>query len=165
MRKLLVLVVIVFLAGCMTVKTYEIEKPRVDTEVKGNQGYLTGSSKEEPKESRLGDTRTISVVELDFGYGKAKGQEPVSKEVVVEEEIYIEEPQSIEDVSFDIEEAPSQMRYESYTVAKNDTLQKISLKFYGTTRKWKKIYDANQDVIKDPNRVYPGKTIKIPLLD
>ncbi len=165
MKKLLALLVIVFLAGCMRVKTYEIEKPRVDTQVRGNQGYIGGSPKEEPKENRLGETRTISVLEFDFGYGKEKPRKSACEEFVVEEEIDVVEPQDIEDVSFDVEEAPQAMRYESYIIQKDDTLQKISLKFYGTTRKWQKIYNANQDVIKDPNRLYPGKTIKIPVLD
>ena len=135
MRKLWILVVIVFLLGCMTIKTYEIEKPRVDTEVSGNQGYISGSGKAEAKESRLGDTRKISVVELDFGYDKPdEAKEVVSEEVIVEEEVYIEEPLE-EDYPVEIEEPVVSQRYQSYTIQKNDTLQKISLKFYGTTRK------------------------------
>jgi len=169
MRKLCLLMLVVFLVGCFTVRTYEIEKPRVDTEIEGNQGYLSGSSSQAPQENKLGDTRKISVVELDFGYGKAKTseEEVVSEEVIVQEDIYVDESENIEveDVYFEVEESPEQIRYESYTVQKNDTLQKISMKFYGTTRKWKKIYDANTDVLKNPDRVYPGKTIRIPLLD
>ncbi|MBF0595345.1 MAG: LysM peptidoglycan-binding domain-containing protein, partial [Candidatus Omnitrophica bacterium] len=49
-----------------------------------------------------------------------------------------------------------------YKVEKDDTLQKISKKVYGSYSKWTKIYDANKDVIKDPNRLKPGITLKIP---
>jgi len=52
---------------------------------------------------------------------------------------------------------------EKYTVQKGDTLQKISKKFYGTTKKWQKIYAANQDTLKGPNKIYPGQTIDVPL--
>ena len=161
MKRILVLALIVFLAGCMTVRTYEIEKPRVDTDIKGNQGFLSGAPTEEQKENRLGDTRTISVLELEFRPGKKEAEleeEAASQDVVVEEEIYVEE---VEDV---YSEELIEPEYKYYTVQKNDTLQKISSKFYGTTRKWKKIYDANTDVIKNPDRLYPGTEIRIPVL-
>jgi nucleoid-associated protein YgaU len=51
---------------------------------------------------------------------------------------------------------------EKYTVAKNDTLQKISKKFYGTTKRWMKIYDANKDVLRAPDKLYPGQVLNIP---
>jgi nucleoid-associated protein YgaU len=60
-----------------------------------------------------------------------------------------------------IEETMSQT-FESYTVEKNDTLQKISNKFYGTTRNWPKIYEANKDVLRSPDKLYSGQTLKIP---
>jgi len=53
--------------------------------------------------------------------------------------------------------------YETYTVQKGDTLQKISNKFFGTTKKWMKIFEANKNVLKTPNNIYPGKTINIPV--
>ena len=52
--------------------------------------------------------------------------------------------------------------FERYTVASGDTLQKISKKFYGTTKKWKKIYEANKDTLKSPNSIFPGKALNIP---
>ncbi len=51
-----------------------------------------------------------------------------------------------------------------YTVQKDDTLQTISKKFYNSYSKWPKIYDANKEIIKDPNRIKPGITITIPAL-
>ena len=56
-------------------------------------------------------------------------------------------------------------RAKSYTVEKGDTLQKISDKFYGTTRKWTEIYEANKDALKHPSRIYPGQVITIPALE
>ncbi|KPK39610.1 MAG: hypothetical protein AMJ78_08260 [Omnitrophica WOR_2 bacterium SM23_29] len=52
--------------------------------------------------------------------------------------------------------------YTTYKVQKGDTLQKISTKFYGTTKKWRKIFLANQDKLKSPDKVYPGQMLRIP---
>jgi nucleoid-associated protein YgaU len=50
----------------------------------------------------------------------------------------------------------------TYTVQRGDTLQKISQKFYGTTRSWTKIYDANRGKLKKPDMVVAGKVLTIP---
>ncbi len=52
--------------------------------------------------------------------------------------------------------------YDTYTVKKNDTLQKISMHFYGTTKNWMKIYNVNKDKLKTPDKIIPGVEIKIP---
>ena len=51
---------------------------------------------------------------------------------------------------------------QSYTVQKGDTLSHIAKQFYGSAGQWKKIYEANKDVIKNPDLIYPGQTFKIP---
>ena len=51
---------------------------------------------------------------------------------------------------------------QTYTVQKDDTLQKISKKVYGTYGKWYKIYKANKAKIKNPNFVKPGTVLTIP---
>ncbi|HAX61323.1 MAG TPA: hypothetical protein DCX95_02010 [Elusimicrobia bacterium] len=43
-----------------------------------------------------------------------------------------------------------------------DCLWKIAEKFYGDGRKWKIIYDANKDEIKDPRKIYPKQKLIIP---
>ncbi len=170
MRKLLVLLLVVFLSGCIRVRTYEVKKPRVDTDIEGNQGYLTGTPKEEPKESKLGDTRTISVVEIEFGRRKEGDdlqESIISKKEPEAVDIYEFEETALEELElepgYSEEAAEAETEYEYYTVQKNDTLQKISHRFYGTTRKWQKIYKANKNVIKNPDKVYPGLQLRIPV--
>lgn len=46
-----------------------------------------------------------------------------------------------------------------YLVKTGDTLQKISMDSYGTTRKWKFIYENNRPLIKDPNLIFAGFTL------
>lgn len=50
---------------------------------------------------------------------------------------------------------------EIYEVKKGDSLSKIAKKYPGMD--WKKIFDANTDILKDPNLIYPGQKLKIPL--
>jgi nucleoid-associated protein YgaU len=51
----------------------------------------------------------------------------------------------------------------TYTVKKGDTLQEISQKMYGTTRQWRKIYNANKGTIKGgPEKITPGMKLTIP---
>jgi len=50
----------------------------------------------------------------------------------------------------------------SYTVQSGDTLSKISKQFYGNANEYVKIFDANRDVLSDPNKISPGQTLKIP---
>lgn len=47
----------------------------------------------------------------------------------------------------------------TYTVESGDSLSKIASK-YGI--QWKAIWDANRDILKDPDKIYPGQELKIP---
>ena len=48
---------------------------------------------------------------------------------------------------------------EEYEVQKGDSLSKIGQK-HGVS--WKEIYEANRDLIKDPDLIHPGWKLKIP---
>ena len=50
----------------------------------------------------------------------------------------------------------------TYTVVKGDSLSRIAQHQYGDANKWRKIYEANRDLIKDPDLIYPGQALKIP---
>jgi nucleoid-associated protein YgaU len=51
---------------------------------------------------------------------------------------------------------------QSYTVVKGDSLSKIAKRYYGDAGQWKRIYEANQDQIKNPDLIQPGWTLRIP---
>lgn len=53
---------------------------------------------------------------------------------------------------------------QEYTIKSGDSLSKIAKQFYGDAQKWNKIYEANKDIIKDPNVIHPNQKIKIPKL-
>jgi len=50
----------------------------------------------------------------------------------------------------------------TYVVVKGDTLSLIAKREYGDAAKWRKIYEANRDIIKNPDLIYPGQQLKIP---
>lgn len=50
----------------------------------------------------------------------------------------------------------------TYTIKSGDSLSKIAKQFYGDASAWNKIYQANQDTIKNPDLIHPGKKIIIP---
>ena len=49
-----------------------------------------------------------------------------------------------------------------YSIVKGDTLWAIATKFYDDGSKYPHIVEANLEVIKDADLIYPGQTIRIP---
>ena len=52
--------------------------------------------------------------------------------------------------------------FQTYTVQKGDTLWKISRQFYGSGKEWRKIFQANQDTISNPDKIRAGIELRIP---
>ena len=51
---------------------------------------------------------------------------------------------------------------QSYTVKSGDTLSKISRQFYGDANEYMRIFYANRDQLKDPDRIQAGQQLVIP---
>ena len=51
----------------------------------------------------------------------------------------------------------------TYTVKKGDSLWSISKQQLGSGARWREIYEANKDVIKNPNRIPPPSRPPNPL--
>jgi nucleoid-associated protein YgaU len=49
-----------------------------------------------------------------------------------------------------------------YVVKSGDSLSKIAKQHYGNANDWKRIFEANTDVLKDPDKIFPGQKLKIP---
>jgi nucleoid-associated protein YgaU len=58
--------------------------------------------------------------------------------------------------------APAAGAVVTYEVKKGDSLSKIAKQHYGSAGAWKQIYEANTDILKDPDKIYPGQKLKIP---
>jgi nucleoid-associated protein YgaU len=51
-----------------------------------------------------------------------------------------------------------------YTVKSGDTLGKIAKEFYGNAAKYPLIFEANKPMLADPDKIYPGQSLRIPPL-
>ncbi|MFA6129733.1 MAG: LysM peptidoglycan-binding domain-containing protein [Candidatus Omnitrophota bacterium] len=148
------------LSGCVA-RTYNLTRDRLDQDLSstsGNRGYIMGTAPIESTERKT--TRTTRVFEIELGVAKPTQAKCPSLAPIAEVATgQTEEPAAayVEPA----EETPNQS-FENYTVGKNDTLQKISKKFYGTTKRWMKIYEANKDVLRSPDKLYAGQILKIP---
>jgi nucleoid-associated protein YgaU len=165
--QLIVLALVLALAGC-TVRTYPVVKDRVDQDLSssaGNRGYLMGQPPAAEEKQRSA-TRTMRVFEIELG-------SPVKIEKrarpLYEEEPAAAQPRrdAFQDTLGIISESPagpaSEEYFEDYTIQKGDTLQKISQKYFGTTKKWKKIFEANTDRLKAPDKIHAGQVIRVPV--
>ena len=54
---------------------------------------------------------------------------------------------------------------EAYTVAAGDNLSKISKKYYGDPNEYMRIFYANRDKLKDPDKLQAGQQLTIPAAD
>ena len=50
----------------------------------------------------------------------------------------------------------------SYTVKAGDSLSKIAKAHYGDASQYTKIFEANRDKLKDPDKIFPGQVLTIP---
>ena len=58
---------------------------------------------------------------------------------------------------------PPTVKAEYYEIVAGDTLSAIAQKYYGKASAYMKIFEANKEVIKDPDKIYVGQKIRIPL--
>ena len=93
--------------------------------------------------------------------GKAKDMSAFQKAILMAGNVF-----GISEVNADELEAPEPEVEEKvgyYEIQKGDTLWAISKKFLGNGSKYTQIFEANREVIKDPDKIYPGQKIRIPL--
>ncbi len=64
------------------------------------------------------------------------------------------------EVDKETKERKKEMRY--ITVRKGDTLGKIAKRVYGNVMMYKKIYEANPDILRRPDKVYIGQRLRVP---
>ena len=67
------------------------------------------------------------------------------------------------DDRMDVEHKEPEAKF--HTVVKGDTLGKIAKEHYGNAMKYPVIFEANKPMLKDPDLIYPGQVLRIPVLD
>ena len=96
-------------------------------------------------------------------------EEPEIAEQEVEDVHVVQNTPSVEEIVVpEPEEEPQTSSYTAsaepvyYKVQSNDNLFKIAKKHYGDGQKWKKIFDANRDIMSDSNSLYIDQLLLIP---
>ena len=51
---------------------------------------------------------------------------------------------------------------QTYTVKSGDTLSKIAQQYYGDSGQYMRIFEANRDKLKDPDKIQVGQQLTIP---
>jgi nucleoid-associated protein YgaU len=96
------------------------------------------------------------VVELT---GTAASAEAMEKAVLMAGNV-----KGVSEVKADGVSAPPQPApVEYYVIQKGDSLSAIAKRYYGNAKDYPRIFDANREVIKNPDLIYPGQKIRIPL--
>ena len=116
------------------------------------------------KEALTKDNPGISDLEVKYNdgkvalSGKADSAEAMEKAVLIAGNV-----QGVTDVdvsALDAPAPPADVLY--YTVESGDTLSKIAKQHLGDAMAYPKIFEANREVIKDADLIYPGQKIRIP---
>ena len=96
------------------------------------------------------------VVELS---GTADSAEAMEKAVLMAGNV-----KGVSEVKADGVSAPPQPApVEYYVIQKGDSLSAIAKRYYGNAKDYPRIFEANREVIKNPDLIYPGQKIRIPL--
>lgn len=185
MTKGLVLVLLAALvAGCastqqggLSTRAYVVDQDREDQDMSGgNFGYISGTPVQ-PDRSGVKDTRRVYVLEVTKeteGEESAESLVPPPRPKPERRELPppapVAEPEWSKPVALpdfeDVEVEPAPVAVsgacEEYVVQKGDTLQKISKKFYGSYAKWGKVYEANRNILEDPDKLKVGMRICVP---
>ena len=91
--------------------------------------------------------------------GEAESAEAKEKAVLMAGNI-----KGISEVKAEGVSAPtSEVKVEYYEIKSGDTLSAIAKKYYGKGSEYPRIFEANREVIKNPDLIYPGQKIRIPM--
>ena len=91
--------------------------------------------------------------------GEAASAEAMEKAVLMAGNL-----KGVSEVRADSVSAPAAVeKVEYYEIVSGDTLSALAKKYYGDASKYPQIFEANREVIKDPDLIFVGQKIRIPL--
>lgn len=176
--------------GCSSsgvkVRAYKQDKQRIDQQVEGASGNWENAPEAVVKANK--DTRKIYVLEVTHGTDTVEKTQMMEEEETAQQSVVNSSDKKITETKKSVSQVPDisipafddividaddidsntgdienqNSEFIDYKVEKDDTLQKISKKFYGSFSKWPRIYEANRAKIKNPDSIKPGITIRIP---
>ena len=148
---------VTMLSGCRAA-TRVADVPRVDLELSsesGNRGYLVGTP---PEPVSVKPTRQVVTTDIEIpSFYKPKHLDTQ----VTLDSAASSGTETIQETN--TAEAPIGL-FDTYVVQKGESLWSIAAKpqVYGKATKWRRIFDANRELLKTPDRVRVGMKLKIP---
>jgi nucleoid-associated protein YgaU len=118
----------------------------------------TDAIKQEMKDLGLDTTGLDLKVEGDKVIVKGKAVDPETKERVV---VAAGNVKGVAQVQTDTDEDLHAATF--HTVQKGDTLSAIAKKTLGDADRYRELFEANQPMLSDPDKIYPGQVLRIPL--
>jgi nucleoid-associated protein YgaU len=133
-------------------------------------GLGKGSREESNREmaqalSRVVQDLGLKVEDLNISYNKGlatvEGTAPsqMEREKIV---LVVGNTQGVAQVDDQLKVETPEPEAVMYTVQKGDSLSKIAKAHYGDAMKYPAIFEANKPMLKDPDKIYPGQTLRIP---
>jgi nucleoid-associated protein YgaU len=90
--------------------------------------------------------------------GEATSREALEKAVLLAGNV-----KGVEQVMAVTVKAADEPKVEFYEIKSGDSLSAIAKKFYGDATQYPRLFEANREVIKDPDKIYPGQKIRVPM--
>ena len=87
---------------------------------------------------------------------------PPQPEPTAKQDSPVLEPEPVEPQPAHAYEPAEQPPARTHVVKPGETLYAIARQYYGDGRQWRKIYQANQQSIKDPDKIEVGLKLSIP---
>lgn len=162
-RMALALLMLMTAAGCRAAAR-RTEMPRVDLELGGNRGYLIGTAPA-PGEQKTTRKMIRTDIEIPTTYRAKVSGTPVDLGEPMSVEPSIAAPARPDDDAWRAGEAAAPAEsFDSYVVQPGDSLWTIAAKpeVYGHATHWRRIFDANRDLLNSPDQLKAGMTLKIP---
>lgn len=129
-------------------------------------GNGDSSAADKIKAHVLEDNPGVNNLEVTFDDGVATLSGDCADQAAREKAILLAgNVEGVERVDGDALKVPAGVQVEEvtyYEIQKGDTLWKVATEFYGNGSKYTAIFEANREVIKNPDLIYPGQKIRIP---
>lgn len=125
------------------------------SEAEASEKIKAEIEKDNPGIKDLNVTYDKGVVSLS---GTAASPEAMEKAVLMAGNVH-----GVSEVKADQLTAPPQtVEVDFYIIQAGDNLSAIAKRVYGNASAYPRIFEANREVIKDPDLIFPGQKIRIP---
>jgi nucleoid-associated protein YgaU len=100
-------------------------------------------------------------IQGDGAHVRGKVADQATREKVI---LVVGNSRGIAQVEDDLEVDAADAEAVFYTVESGDTLWKIAKERYGDGGKYMLIFEANEPMLEDPDKIYPGQVLRLPAL-